>query len=453
MIFLRIKLFILLFLVQPFGLFFSSQTSAEHWLYSFRPGDTLWGICERFTTRPNCWQTIGQENGVTLPRRIPPGTVIKFPISWLKTIPKPVTVNYVRGTVNYSDTSTQTTAAKAGDQLAIGTLITVGDDSNATLKFADGTIILLEQNSELHLNALSANGETGMVDSRVRLNRGAATTQVPTRRNRIRFQIETPSAVAAVRGTEFRVSTDAENISLSRAEVLEGLVGVDTSVSGQDVSQGFGLTAEKDAAPSEPIELLPPPVFVTSNQSQFENIAIEWQNTQGAVHYRASLLSNDNAEQNILSTIETTETQLLWPNLSVGCYSTVLNAVDENKLIGLPATLDVCIEATLAQAVISEIKKQGKNQLAINWPAVETASEYTVEYSLTEDFKNAKTLTTKTNSAVITIDPEEKYFVRVTASNASGLSSAASPVVNWSPTFWEKYIAIGAAGLILLLIL
>ncbi|MGH1470885.1 MAG: FecR family protein [Cellvibrionaceae bacterium] len=449
---LRLKFFLLFFIIQPILVCFSSQASAEHWLYAFRPGDTLWSICRQFTTRPNCWQTIGQENGVDFPRQIPPGTVIKFPISWLKTIPKPVTINYVRGNVNFSDSNSELSAASVGDNLAIGTIITVGEDSNATLKFADGTVMLLEANSELHLNALSANGDTGMVDSRVRLNRGAATTQVPQRRNRIRFSIETPSAVAAVRGTEFRVSTDKEDVNLSRAEVLEGLVGVDTSVSGQDVNQGFGLTAEKGTAPSEPIKLLPPPVFITTNQPQFEKISIEWQEVPNAKKYRTTLLSNTNNEKEILFVSETNEASVLWPNLSVSCYSAEVSAIDENKLIGMPAHLNICTEATLAQVQINKVKKKNKTTLEATWINIENASSYKVEYSLSNDFKDAKTITTTTNSAQISIDTELEYFIRVTAENASGLSSPTSLTAHWSPTFWDKYIGIGAAGIILLLI-
>ncbi len=436
--------------------FFSAQASAEYWLYAFRPGDTIWAVCKQFTIRENCWQTIGQENGVTFPRRIPPGTVIKFPISWLKTIPKPVTINYVRGNVSYSDSANEIATASVGDNLAIGTIIIVGENSNATLRFADGTVMLLEENSELHLNALSANGDTGMVDSRVRLNRGAATTQVPKRRDRIRFRIETPSAVAAVRGTEFRVSTDKDDINLSRAEVLEGLVGVDTSVSGQDVAQGFGLTAQKGAAPSEPIELLPAPIFNSTNQAQLVDITIDWNTVDGAINYRATLLSIDNNnEKKILATKTINDDSVQWSGLSVGCYSTEVSAIDENKLKGIPASLDVCVEAALAQVQITKknIKKKDNENLEVQWDPVENASSYVVEYSLTKNFKDSTIIATKSNSTLIPANTESRYFVRIRAINSSGLSSPISTTANWSPTFWDKYIALGAAGLLVLLIL
>ena len=55
-----------------------SAVSSE-WIYSVRPGDTLWDLCKTYTTKIDCPTKLGERNHVSLPKRLPPGYLIRFP--------------------------------------------------------------------------------------------------------------------------------------------------------------------------------------------------------------------------------------------------------------------------------------------------------------------------------------------------------------------------------------
>lgn len=86
------------------------------------------------------------------------------------------------------------------------------------------------------------------------------------------LQVQTPSAIAAVRGTQFRVGAE-DNIALQRN--VRGKVAF--SGSGQEVLlvKGFGSVAEKDKAPLPPIQL-PNAPEVASLAKQVETRSAEF---------------------------------------------------------------------------------------------------------------------------------------------------------------------------------
>ena len=62
--------------------------AAQDWVYRASPGDNLWNLAEeylldgaRFTTR------LQRHNNIADPTHIPPGTLIRLPIRWLKQQP------------------------------------------------------------------------------------------------------------------------------------------------------------------------------------------------------------------------------------------------------------------------------------------------------------------------------------------------------------------------------
>ena len=83
-----------------------------------------------------------------------------------------------------------------------------------------------------------------MVDTRIRLNIGRVNTRVEKQQPDSHYEITTPAAITAVRGTDFRLSTDDEQIS--RTEVTEGFVAVSAGVFEKNLQHGYGIVAEKD---------------------------------------------------------------------------------------------------------------------------------------------------------------------------------------------------------------
>jgi hypothetical protein len=179
--------------------------SAAGWLYSIRPGDTLWSVCKEYTKEPGCWQKLGPLNKIDQNRKIAPGTRLRIPASWLKNPAASATIVFTQGDVRYQHFGEVEADAVKGIKLPIGSQLTTGKGT-VTIVFADGSSMILASDSQLELDTLSNFELNGMVDSTVRLKRGTVKTRVIKREPRSQFRTMTPSAVASVRGTEYRVN-------------------------------------------------------------------------------------------------------------------------------------------------------------------------------------------------------------------------------------------------------
>lgn len=433
--------------------------NAQHWLYSVRPGDTLWDLCEEYTVVDNCWMTIGGENGVEYPRRIPPGTIIKFPIDWLKQVPEAATFGFVRGDVNYQlAVGSQLLAAQVGINLPIGSKVLVGENSSATVVFANQAILVLESNSELELDMLATGGPAGVVDSYLRLLRGSTTIKVPKKENAIRFEIETPAAVAAVRGTEFRVVTEAgqeADSAAMRTEVLEGTVAVANSVDQQDVLEGFGVIANSNAPVPVPVELLPPPEFNSYVPSQVSNLSLSWDSIDGAESYRADLYS-DQEDAELLDSREISTTATVWNELDEGCYRIAVSGIDSLSLQGLPQSANICIVPALVRVNIIEngVAEISTDTLQIHWKAVEGITEYELEVSYDQYFGVIKnTLQTTDGFAMLEIEEKREHYFRVRGISSDGVKGEPGSIGVWSPSQWDRIVAGVATVLVVLALL
>ena len=91
----------------------------------------------------------------------------------------------------------------AGDKLDVGTTLRTGAAGRVRLRFVDGSILVLADKSQLRIEAFSASGakpreaefllELGLIGQRVTPSAGGS------------WKVRTPTAVTAVRGTEFSV--------------------------------------------------------------------------------------------------------------------------------------------------------------------------------------------------------------------------------------------------------
>lgn len=130
---------------------------------------------------------------------------------------------------------------KAGDILrtkAAGTLAIV---------FADGTQVRLGRNSVMVVRQVSKSGRSSLS-----LQRGRAWGRSP--RNRSNLSIETPSATAAIRGTEWAISADADS---SQLQVFSGTVELSNDAGSLTVEAGQAATVMLGQAPTRTVLVNP----------------------------------------------------------------------------------------------------------------------------------------------------------------------------------------------------
>lgn len=111
--------------------------------------------------------------------------------------------------------------AKVGDVVGSGDKVETKADGLAEIMLENNNVINLKPNSVITMTELSANPTTGIYVNRLYADMGKFRIQVEKMSGASTFEVRTPTAVAAVRGTQFYV--DVEQVKTLLA-ILEGTV-------------------------------------------------------------------------------------------------------------------------------------------------------------------------------------------------------------------------------------
>jgi hypothetical protein len=149
------------------------------------------------------------------------------------------------------------------------------------------------------------------------------------------FQILTPTSIAGVRGTEFRVGFDAQHRH-SQVEVLTGAVGArgstDTLDTAVETNQGIPITATGQSLPVE--QLLSPPDYERYEaQSGGQDWLIQFKSDPLAKHFVLNT-SADARFSDDLTTHQPAQAQVLVPRLGSQALFTRWASVSHSGLVG-----------------------------------------------------------------------------------------------------------------------
>jgi hypothetical protein len=318
--------------------FVHSNDLNDDFLYTVKKKDTIWGICKSYVADPLCWQKLTAYNELKNPKYLPPNSIIRIPKVWLNTIqdshPTTALVIAVVGDVMViRKGSAEATSLAVGHQLNQEDTVRALNGS-AMIKFADESRLLLKANSTIRMSTLQFYDPTQLVNTRVELLKGRVRAEVKKVTNaNSRYEIETPAAVAAVRGTEFRVGSDldAEGNALMRAELLTGALQVASDNNAQQLSAGEAVMAIEGKGVSEPVKLLPPPEMKINGARSFQlPYDLKWKNLDKAVSYKVALV-RDGQE---LWEKDTQETKISLQGLDSGRFEILIRGIDEQGFEG-----------------------------------------------------------------------------------------------------------------------
>ncbi len=313
-----------------------AAAAEEYWEYTFRPGDSLWKIAEKYTTSVNNWGELLKINDMKLAsdRSILPGTRISIPVSMLKLQPTPALVIAVSGAAYLVRADGQREELAIGIELFSGDRVVTGDQQSLRMQFADKSELQVLPNSEVILDKLSLFKQTGMIDTRIRLNKGGVKTWVIKQKPGDHYEIKTPAAVTAVRGTTFRLSSDDSQIS--RTEVTQGLVVVSADQAEKDVNDGYGIVAEQGKPLPEPVKLLAPPDISANLSADQSKLQVSWVALEDADFYRYQLATDENFDQ-VMIDDRTEDSEIRMDELLPGQYYLRIRGVDQYGLEGFDA--------------------------------------------------------------------------------------------------------------------
>ncbi|MFC1946066.1 FecR domain-containing protein, partial [Chloroflexota bacterium] len=142
--------------------------------------------------------------------------------------------------------------------LATGAWVHTGTMSSAMLTFFDGSTITLDANTSLEVRQLSYDQENSTTIIRLKHWLGRTFSRVVKMFELgSSYEVETPSAVAVVRGTQF--FTEVKQGGATSVHTTEGLVSVIAQEEEVQVGVGHETVVEPDNAPTEPVVAETPP--------------------------------------------------------------------------------------------------------------------------------------------------------------------------------------------------
>ncbi len=326
---------------------FPRMASAQDWIYRIQEGDTLWYVCLKYSSKRSCWTELGEYNEIKHGRGITPGTDIRIPMSWLIEVPIVGEVEGVLGEVLYDETSSgDPVPLVSGQKLLLGSRIIV-KEGIAEITLGNNGALMLRANSELELRNLSS-ADSPSLSAEIELYRGELEAEVKPR-SESRFEIHTPSAIAAVRGTGFRVSSLLEGAGATRSEVVTGKVFVEAG-SSQIVPAGFGVIALKGETLGAPRALPAPPIFFAEEVRSPLPVIINWEADPEAKFWQLDMYAGETGTD-LLESRRIAQSEYVLNDIDQGCYVVALRAIDAAGFNGLESRLPVCVIDQLSAPV------------------------------------------------------------------------------------------------------
>lgn len=405
-----------------------SQQQPE-WIYNTVKGDTLWDICLKYTNKRGCWITLTKYNEVVNDRVMPVNTPIRIPVGWLKKLPVVGEVVYVTGAAKYSQwNDKQFFTLTAGQQLHLGAIIRTQAGSIVKLLLHQTNEVLIKENSELLLERFSSNN-VDVLDEEITLKQGSADVDVNSDKVKNRFIIKTPAAIAAVRGTQFRISSSGDQM---RGEVLEGKIDVSTGSSSQSVPAGFGVSATKGKKIQPPQALPPQPKMLQASVKSSLPARVDWEPLNQVDQYQVSLY---NGKKKILSIETVDHNWIVYDTLDKGCYQVKVHGIDGAGFHGIDSQASLCVIEDLASVDLNDedsLKDEG-DHLALSWQNVPEANSYRVQVSTDEQFSDIVQNTTTSDTQVVLPKIEgQDVYIRVISLGGNGRESLPSYVLEYS---------------------
>jgi hypothetical protein len=297
--------------------------------YVTQSGDTLIALADRALVRQDQWRTVARLNKVGDPRLLPVGKSLAIPSALLRREPFDARISAFSGQVRLDPAQ----PVAIDTMIPAGTIVETGANSFVTLALADGSKVTLPSQSRLRIDRMDRVALDGRVDRGFTILSGKGDFNVSRReRPADRFLVKTPVAVAAVRGTEFRV---AHRPPSSTVTVIEGDVASRALAQSTEAYVGMGRGAILGARDTRLVALLPPPAVINPGRVQDEaEVALEVAAVGASRHVQ---LARDAGFVDLFAEAESAEPVIRFADVANGTFFARVAAIDNDGIEGLPA--------------------------------------------------------------------------------------------------------------------
>ncbi len=246
----------------------SFAAAQDNHVYIIKPGDTLIGFGSRYLNDPKDYLRLKGLNRLSNANLLQPGRKLLVPYGLLKFTPISAQIVAHSGEVSIRNGAGRLSPS-VGLAVQENMSFETGRTGFVTMALANGSRVSVPSLSQFRVIRLRRYVLTGGDDIDFSVDKGRAETAVsPVKDKASRFRLRTPSAVSAVRGTQFRVGFDAD-AKASVSEVIEGSVAVGSQTTGKELAipGGFGVAVSRTGDLNKE-KLLPPPALIDPGTTQ-----------------------------------------------------------------------------------------------------------------------------------------------------------------------------------------
>lgn len=418
----------------------SMTVNAEDITYTVQSGDTLWKVADKHLPDGNDWPRIEKYNKLET-RALSVGQKLLIPKEWLKegaavqaptetadaeTTEEPVIVEVtgfpgkiatVLGKVE-AVTDNGSTPLKAGATIKENTTVRSGKDGNAHIRLNNGSIVVLQPNTEITLGNPS------------KIKQGRIEYAITSETEKTVFTSAAGDISASA--ARFRVIGNNDGNQLN-VEVVKGSVTIAKGDSTRSVGAGIAINLEADKALVEPRQTpLRPDLTNFTKRTATGKASFTWPAIKDASAYRAQLVSGDK-NYVVLRDEKLSEPALSWSDLAPGSYTIRFRSIADNGLEGidseLPFTVLQPIKAPYQHTPVDGITLKG-NTPWIAWSNIPEANYYELQVSKDKGFaENVDEYTHLVNSYYKYREslPAGEYYWRVLSVSPSRVKSDYSP--------------------------
>jgi len=356
-------------------------------------GDTLNNICRAYLIDPVIWPKIATLNRLPNARLIYPGQRISIPVEYIGGFEDDGLVTFVGGEAFLKPKSkSDWTALNLRDVVHSGDELKTGETGVVEITFASGNELQVRPDAQLKVLVTKKLDEMN-VFQRILLGLGKVIVRVKEVTGRSnRFEIKTPSAVAAARGTIFRVGLDTAETT--RTETLRGKIGVEAQAVLEEVKEGEGTLVRKNEPPLKPRALPRPPEALDPLTGELTvPLFIRLSKVGEAAGYRVCLSRDAEGRDVVAETASRPDQPAEFKGpIADGDYFLLVRSVDADGLEGRdsePRPIKIHnIMALLEPVSPVEGAIIAGAPIEILWPEIPRTGRYHLQIAADADFKN-----------------------------------------------------------------
>jgi hypothetical protein len=351
--------------------------------YTVKSSDKLIVLSKELLIRPSDWAEVAKFNQMKDPDFIKPGQKLNIPLRLMKTQPAPAQLISVSGDVQLGGKP-----VAVGTMLPDGALLQTGPNSSALMQLADGSRVTLLPGTLAEvvsqkgyaMRDASKSGSTTWFSGLVRLAQGSLETLANKAANRAApLQIQTPTSLVGVRGTQFRVGYAGAGAAGASTEVLEGKVRADNpaQASGADLPGGTGAVVNPKEKVVKVVKLLDAPNITGLAAQVYKPLGTlalpALAALPGAKGYRVQVSPNDKFEQ-IVRDLQGSQSVDLG-SLPLGNWAVRLRGIDGQGLEGFDAVKMIAVSPEQTWRVLSSFLSQRAGKTLLEWDGMQASGQ------------------------------------------------------------------------------